>query len=59
MKEQDKATARDICETDISNMADGEFKATIIRLLTGPEKRLEDINENLTTEIKELNQNQR
>ena len=30
MKEQDKATGR---ETDISNMPDGEFEATIIRIL--------------------------
>ena len=37
--------ARDPLETDISNMPDGEFKATIIRILTGPEKSMEDIRE--------------
>ena len=31
MKEQDKAMARDLGKTDISNMTDEEFKATIIR----------------------------
>ena len=40
MKEQDKAMAS---ETDISNMSDGKFKATIIRILSGLEKRMEDI----------------
>ena len=35
-------------------MTDGEFKATIIRL----EKRIEDIGETLTTDIKELKKNQ-
>jgi len=34
-----KATARDLSERDVSNMPDGEFKATIIRILTGIEKR--------------------
>jgi len=41
MKEQDKATARDLIEADISNIPDGELKATIIRILTGLEKRIE------------------
>ena len=45
MKEQDKATARDLNETDISNMPDGEFEAMIIRILTGLEKRNEDMSE--------------
>ena len=39
-------------------MSDGEFKATIIRILTGLEKRIEDIRETLTTQIKELQKNQ-
>ena len=34
-------------------MPNGEFKATIIRILTGLEKRIEDISEILTAEIKE------
>ena len=37
-KGQDKATARYLSKTDISNMPDREFKAMIIRILTGPEK---------------------
>ena len=39
MKEQDKATARDLSETYISNMPEGQFEAMIIRILTGFEKR--------------------
>ena len=59
VKEQDKATARDLNETDISNMPNGEFKAMIISILTGLEKRMEGINKTLTTEIKKLKKNQR
>ena len=43
MKEQDKATARDLSETDVSNMPQREFKATIIRILIGLEKRIGDM----------------
>ena len=39
MKEQDKATARDLSKTNINNMADGEFKTIIITILTGLEKK--------------------
>ncbi|VFV43401.1 Hypothetical predicted protein [Lynx pardinus] len=35
MKEQDKVMARDLSKTNVSNMANGEFKAVIIRILTG------------------------
>ena len=58
MKEKDKAMARDISKTDISNMHDREFKATIIRMFTGLQKRREDISETVTTDIKELTRNQ-
>ena len=33
-------------------MPDKEFKATIIRILNGHEKRVKDINETLNTEIR-------
>ena len=49
MKEQDKTMAIYLSETDTSNMSDGQFKATIIRILTGLEKRIEDISETFTT----------
>ena len=55
VKEQDKATARDLSEMDISNMPNGVFKTIIIKILTRLEKRMEDISETLNTE-KQKNQ---
>ena len=52
MKEQGKAIARDLSETDVSNMCDREFKVMIIRILTELEKRVEDMSETLNTEIR-------
>ena len=59
MKEQEKAMSRYISKTDISNMPTGEVKSTILRIVSWLEKRIEGINETLTTEIKELEKNQR
>jgi len=42
-KEQEKVIARDLIKTNISNMSDEDFKATIIRILAGLEKSMEDI----------------
>ena len=52
MKEQDKAMARHVSETDVSNMPDGVFKTMFIRVLTGLEKRVEDMCEILNTEMR-------
>ena len=49
MNEHDKVMARDLSKTDISNMTGGEFKAAILRILTGLEKGMEDFRETLTT----------
>jgi len=57
-KEQEKVIARDLIKTNISNMSDEDFKATIIRILAGLEKSMEDIRETLPTEIKDLKNNQ-
>ena len=54
MKGQDKAMARDLNGTDVNNTPNGEFKTMIIRIFTGLEKRMEDIRETLTTDIKEF-----
>lgn len=56
MKEQDKVIARDLSETDPSNMASGEFKETNIRILSGLENRIDDFRETIKTEIKEIKQ---
>lgn len=58
MKEKHKLIARDLSETDISNMPNGEFKANI-KIITELEKTLEDISETLATEIKLLKQSKR
>ena len=52
MEEQDKTTARELSETNISNMLDREFKIMIMNICTGFGKRLEDISETLNKEIK-------
>ena len=41
-------------KTDGSNISEQEFRTTVIRLLTGLEKSIEDTREYLTAEIKEL-----
>lgn len=40
---------RDLSKIDISNTPDREFKGTIIKILTGLEKRIENISETLIT----------
>ena len=54
IKQKVMVIAIDLSETDISNMADGEFKATIIRFQLGLKKRMEDLREAHTAETKEL-----
>lgn len=41
-KEQDKTTARDPSESEISDMPDGEFRAVFVRILTGLEKDMSE-----------------
>ena len=55
MKEQDKLTAGDVSETEMSNIPDREFKVMMIKILTGVQKRLEDTSETLDKEIKKTN----
>ena len=43
MKEQHKATARDLSETIVSNITDEELKVMIIRILIGLEKIVEPL----------------
>lgn len=47
MKEKDKAMARDLSKTDINSMPAREFKATIIKILNGLQKNMEDIRKTL------------
>ena len=59
MKKQNKAKSRYLSKRDIRDMPNGEFKAIIIRILTGLEERIEDISETLTIEKEEFQKNQR
>ena len=52
IKKQDKTRARDISKTDISNIPDREFKVMVIKILTGLEKRVKDMSENLNRGIR-------
>ena len=52
MKEQNKTTARELNETVISSMPDREFKVMVIKILTGLEKRVKDMSENLNRGIR-------
>ena len=44
--------AGDLIDTDIGNMTDPEFRMTILKVLAGLEKGIEDIRETLSGEIK-------
>ena len=51
-------TARDLISMDISKMSELEFRITIIKILAGLKKSIEDSRESLSGEIKELKSNQ-
>ena len=53
-KDQEETTARFLLKTDISSISHQEFRATIIRILSGLEESIEDIRETLAAEIKDL-----
>ena len=50
MKEQVKIRTRELNEMEISNMLDREFKVMVIKILSGFEKRVEDLSEPLNKE---------
>ena len=50
MKEKDKITTRELNQTEVNNMPDGEFKVMVIKIVTGLEKRVEDLSLNKETE---------
>ena len=45
--EQHKITARELNGTEISNTPDKEFKVMVKKILTGCEKRVEDLGKSL------------
>ena len=51
MKEKEMATARDLGETDISNIPVGESTGMIIKILPELEENVKDMSETFNTEI--------
>ena len=45
MKEKDKITTRELNQTEVNNMPDGEFKVMVTKMFTGLEKRMEALRE--------------
>ena len=56
-KGQEDITARDLLNTDISNISEQEFR-TVIRLLAWLEKSIEDTRKTFAVEIKDLKTSQ-
>ena len=58
MKEHDKVTARELNETEISNVPDKELKVMVVKILTQLEKRMKDLSEIFNKEIENIKKNQ-
>ncbi|KAF0872840.1 LORF1 protein, partial [Crocuta crocuta] len=53
-KFQEEMTAEELLKTDVSNIAEQEFRRIVIKLITGLEKGMEDIRETIATKTMEL-----
>ena len=53
-KYQEEVTAKELIEIDISNITEQELRITVIKLITGFEKCIEDSRESIATDIKGL-----
>ena len=49
-----EVTAKELINTDISNITEQEFRIIVIKLIAGLEKGIEDSKESINAEIKEL-----
>ena len=52
MREQDKTTAKEPNETEISNMRDKQLQVMVIKIFTGLEKRVEELRETFNRNTK-------
>ena len=52
-----EVTAKELINTDISNITEQEFRIIVIRLIAGLEKSIEDSRKSIAAEIKELKYN--
>ena len=58
MKKEDKITARELNEMEISTVSNRELKVMVIKILTGLKERVVDLNETLNKEIENTQKNQ-
>ena len=56
MKQEDKITAGDLSKTKKKNLPARGFKTMIIKILTGLEKKVEDLSKTFNKKIKGSNQ---
>lgn len=57
MKEHDIITAKEVNHMEISNMPDKELKVMVINILTGLEKRVQDLHEILNKDTENIKKN--
>ena len=57
-KDQTKIIAIALLKTDKSNISEQEFRTTVIKILAGLERSIEDTRETLAAEIKDLKTSQ-
>ena len=57
-KGQEAITARNSLKTDLNNISEQEFRTTVIRILTGLEKSIENTRETLASQAKDLKTSQ-
>ena len=53
-KFQEEMTARELLKTDSNNIYEQEFRITVVRLIAGLEKSIEDSRESVAAEMKVL-----
>ncbi|KAF0886881.1 LORF1 protein, partial [Crocuta crocuta] len=53
-KFQEEMTSKELFKTDMSNITEQEFRTTVIKLIAGLEKGIEDIRETIATKTMEL-----
>ena len=57
-QKKNKITAREVSETEMSNVPDREFEVMVIKILTGLEKRVEGLSETLNKGTEKTKKNQ-
>ena len=57
MKEQSKASERELSDEEIANLSDGEFKALVIKMLTELIELGQEMKEQMKDTLSEIKQN--